>query len=302
MVRVAGDLARRCLNVCDHRPVRWNQIEVHMRSAAICLTCAALLVAPVHAQTQQAFEVASIRRNLTSNQQGGGLAGPQPGGRFIAIGVTLRRLVAGAYDDAQVDGGPAWIDTDRFDVNARADGERSPAEIRHMVRPLLAERFKLIVHSETREMPVYVLTAARTDRKLGPTLRESDATCAEEARNFFPAAPAFPPACGDFRASARTLTARGMTMPGLARLLSGRVGRPVLDRTGLEQAYDLEIEWSSDLGLQQAPPGSAGASELTPDGVSLFTALQEQLGLRLQATRGPVDVIVIDRVEPPTPN
>ena len=93
-----------------------------------------------------------------------------------------------------------------------------------------------------------------------------------------------------------------MTMPGLARLLSGRAGRPVLDRTGLDAAYDLEIEWSSDLGLLQALPGSAGAGELTPDGVSLFTALQEQLGLRLQATRGPVDVIVIDHAEPPTPN
>jgi uncharacterized protein (TIGR03435 family) len=275
-----------------------------MRTAAIGVIGAALLAPPgVQAQTPQTFEVASIRRNLTGNQQGGGLAAPQPGGRFMAIGATLRRLVADAYDDAQILGGPTWLDTDRFDVNARAGGEPSPAEIRRMLRPLLADRFKLVVHTEAREMPVYVLTAARTDRKPGPTLRESDAKCSGEARNFFPGgAPGSPPACGDFRLGARALTARGMTMTGLARLLSGRAGRPVLDRTGLDSAYDLEIEWSSDLGLLQPPPGSAGSGELTPDGVSLFTALQEQLGLRLQATRGPVDVIVIDRAEPPSPN
>ena len=93
-----------------------------------------------------------------------------------------------------------------------------------------------------------------------------------------------------------------MTLPRLAQVLSGSVGRPVLDRTGLNSAYDLELEWSSDLGLRQAPPGSAGTSELTPDGLSLFTAMQEQLGLRLQPTRGPVEVIVIDRAEAPTPD
>ena len=275
-----------------------------MRTTAISVICSALLVGPgLLAQTQPAFEVASIRRNLTSNQQGGGLAAPQPGGRFIAIGATLRKLVAGAYNGLRVDGGPAWIDTDRFDVNARADGERSPAEIALMLQALLADRFKLTVHTETHEMPVYVLTAARTDRRLGPKLHESDATCAKDARNFLPGGVlGSSPACGDFRLGARALTARGMTMPRLAGLLRDRVGRPVLDRTGLESTYDLEIEWSNDLGLRQAPPGSAGAAELTPDGVSLFTALQEQLGLRLQPSRGPVDVLVVDRAEPPTPN
>ena len=101
---------------------------------------------------------------------------------------------------------------------------------------------------------------------------------------------------------ARSLTARGMFMPMFAQMMRSRVGRPVVDRTGMDAAYDLELEWSSDLGLQQAPAGSAGASELTPEGLSLFTALQEQLGLRLQADRGPVDVVVIDSAEQPTPN
>ena len=133
-------------------------------------------------------------------------------------------------------------------------------------------------------------------------MRESDATCTQEARNFVPSATPGPPACGDFRLGAGALTARGMTMERLAQLLRSRVGRPVTNRTGLAAAYDLKIEWSSDLGLRQAPPGAAGASELTPEGLSLFTALQEQLGLRLEATRGPVEVIVIDGAEPPTPD
>ena len=273
------------------------------RSTAFFLVGLLVLATAARTQAQQTFDVASVRRNLNANGQGSGLTAPQPGGRFVAIGATLRRLVADAHDGLQVVGGPAWVDADRFDVNARAEGEPPPAAIMGMLRSLLADRFQLRVHPETREVAVYALTMARADRKPGPQLRESDEVCAREARIFFPgAAPGFPPACGDFRLGARMLTARGMTMSALARVLGSRAGRPVLDRTGLDTAYDLEIDWSSDLGLRQAPPGSAGAGELTPEGLSLFTALQEQLGLRLEATRGPVPVVVIDRVEPPTPD
>ena len=276
-----------------------------MRTLTFAIVALTLLATDaLTAQRQQpAFEVASVRRNVTFTQQGTGLAAPQPGGRYVAIGVTLRRLVADAYDEVQVLGGPGWMDTDRFDVNARAADDRPATEIIRMLRPLLADRFKLVAHAEAREMPVYTLSLARADRRPGPKLRETDATCAQESRNYFPtAAQGFPPPCGDFRLGTRALTARGMTMAGLSKLLGGRVGRPVIDRTGLSAAYDLEIDWSSDLGLKQAPPDSAGAAGLTPEGVSLFTALQEQLGLRLDATRGPVDVLVIDRVEPPAPD
>jgi uncharacterized protein (TIGR03435 family) len=278
-----------------------------MRSATLltALTLSAGAV-PTAAETvtqgPERFDVASIRRNTGGNQQGGGLAGPQPGGRFIALGATLRRLVSDAYEGFDVLGGPPWVSSDRFDINARSDGQVPPAQIRRMLQSLLADRFGLAVHTETREMALYTLTAARSDRRLGPKLRQSDAKCAEEARNFFPGATGFPPPCGDFRLGARSLTARGMMMKDLARLLGGRAGRPGLDRTGLDGVFDLELEWSSDLGLAQGPRDSAGAAELTPDGLSLFTALQEQLGLRLEPGRGPVDVTVIDRAEPPTPD
>jgi uncharacterized protein (TIGR03435 family) len=275
-----------------------------MRTAAVVVISSALLFAPPpHAQTPETFEVASVRRNLSGRQQGGGLAGVQPGGRFTAVGATLKRLVTLAYDGFQIAGGPAWMDTERFDIDARAGGDRTLPELTRMLRSLLAERFMLVVHTETQQMPIFVLETARRDRMLGPTLRESDAKCRAEARRFVPGGtPGRSPACGDFRLGAGALTARGMTMEGFARLLTGRVDRPVVDRTGLDSAYDLELEWSSDLGLRQAPPGSAGAGELTPDGLSLFTALQEQLGLRLEPTRGPVDVVVIDRAQLPPEN
>ena len=275
-----------------------------VRLAALCfIVTAAGLGAAASAQSdRQRFEVASIKRNVTGTQRGGGISAPQPGGRYLAIGATLRRLVGEAYD-LDVLGGPAWADSDRFDVNAKAEGEPTAVQIRRMLQPLLAERFKLAVHKEAREMPVYTLTLSRADRKVGQKLQESDAKCAAEARNYFPGGPpGFPPPCGDFRLGARALTARGMTMAGLARLLGGMVGRPVLDRTGLDAAFDIALQWSSDLGLRQTQPDSAGAAEVRPDGLSLFTAIQEQLGLRLDATRAPVDVLVIDSAEPPTPD
>jgi uncharacterized protein (TIGR03435 family) len=266
------------------------------------LSIAAALAAAVivAAQAPATFEVASIRRNAEAQR---GLAGPQPGGRFIGLGVTLHRLVSDAYDGLEVEGGPPWATKDRFDVNARAEGNPTAAQLRRMLRQLLADRFALVVRTQKREMPVYTLTNARPGGLLGPKLQRSDAKCAAEAVDFFPGtSPGFPPPCGDYRLGARALTARGMTMGGLARLLAGLAGRPGLDHTGLDGFYDLELEWSSDLGLRQAPPDAAGAGELKADGLSIFTALQEQLGLKLEPRRGPVDVVVIERAEPPTEN
>jgi uncharacterized protein (TIGR03435 family) len=274
------------------------------------IVSAASSAAPMAGQapvtSEPAFEVVSIKRNLSPNPVGSGLSAPQPGGRYIAMGVTARRLIGDAYDAEQIIGGPSWLDVDRFDVNARADGNPAPAEIRRLIGPMLADRFALAFHLEAREMPVYALTVARSDRALGSHLRQSDPTCAAEARRYFPGATGFPPPCGDFRMGARALTARGMTMAGLGGLLRGRVGRPVLDRTELEGAFDLELEWTTDGGLVPflpGPPDTGGASDVVAvDGISLFTALQDQLGLRLDATRGPVEVLVIDRIEPPTPD
>jgi uncharacterized protein (TIGR03435 family) len=273
------------------------------RTAVIALVTAVAVSPAAQAQSsdQRTFDVASIKPNIT-HKGPGSLAAPQPGGRYVGIGVTLRRLINDAYDPFDILGGPDWVGTERFDVNARAEGEPNPSAIRRMLRPLLADRFKLEVHTELREMSVFEMRLARTDGRLGSGLTQSDTKCAEEARNFFPGAMGFPPPCGDYRLGAGAFVGRGLTMAALAGMLGGRVGRPVIDRTGLAAAFDVDMKWTSDVGLQPMPPDAAGASTLSADGLTLFTALREQLGLRLDPGRAPVEVLVIDRAEPPTPD
>ena len=269
--------------------------------ATVVFVVATALPPAMHAQsvTERTFDVASIKRNVSNTVRGSGLSAPQPGGRYIGIGVTLRRLIGDAYD-MDVYGGPDWMASDRFDVNATAEGNPTAAQIRLMLRPLLADRFKLKVHTEAREMPVYEMRLTRGDGRAGAGLKQSDAKCAEEAHNFFPGKLGFPPPCGDFRLGAGALVARGMTMTGLAELLGRITGRPVFNRTDQDGAFDIEMKWSSDGGLTGIPRDAAGANTLTADGLTLFTAIREQLGLRLDSSRAAVDVLVVDHAEPPT--
>jgi uncharacterized protein (TIGR03435 family) len=270
------------------------------RRGLLGLSLAALSLSVASAAQQAAtFDVASIKRNLEWNQPGSGLAGPQPGGRFIGRGVTLRRLISDAYD-MDVIGGPEWIGSDRFDVNATTTGDFGPEDIRLLLRPLLAERFNLVVHTEQRDRSVYAMTVARSDR-LGPNLTRSDPKCAADALKYFPTV-GFPAPCGDFRMGPRELTGRGISMRMLGGILSGRVGRTVVDRTGLTGRFDLEMKWATEAGLVVGPDRAGATDPASSDGASIFTALQEQLGLKLEATRAAIDVIVVDRAEPPTPD
>jgi uncharacterized protein (TIGR03435 family) len=193
--------------------------------------------------------------------------------------------VSDAYGGIEVRGGPSWIASDRFDVNARAVGSPTPLQIMRMLRPMLADRFELVVHIEAPVVDAFALMLDRSDRRLGERLSQSDATCAEDARSAFPALGP-QPQCGDFRMGAAVLSARAITMATLAGILSGNAGRPIVDRTGLgDQRFDVVLEWSND-----------------PAGVSVFTALREQLGLKLDPTQAPVEIVVVDRAEPPTPD
>ena len=252
-----------------------------------------------------AFEVASIKPNRSGNS--GWRMAPQPGGRVVAENVPLRALIQAAYQlrAFQIFGGPSWLDTDRFDIAAKAASNSNPDEMLPMLRTLLAARFRLAVHNETREQPIYALTLSRSDGKLGSRLRASDANCAAAALNAVPTRPdpSRPPACGDFRMSAGRLIATGMSIESLAGRLSERVNRPVQDRTALGGVFDLDIEFLADQLQQPGPAGAdanAGASD--PSSPSIFTALQEQLGLKLESTRGSVEILVIDHVEQPTEN
>ncbi|OFV93633.1 MAG: hypothetical protein A3G76_06170 [Acidobacteria bacterium RIFCSPLOWO2_12_FULL_65_11] len=257
------------------------------------------------------FEAASVKPNKSGSGQVS--IGIQPGGRFNAVNVPLRFLIRNAYQlqDFQLVGGPGWITSERFDIIAKAEGDPPPVPpgttgpFQIMMRNLMADRFRLKVHKETREMPVYALVLARADRQLGPQLRPSTVDCAARGRGRGapppPPQPGERPACG-MRIGPGTMTGGGFPISQLATALSQFAQRVVLDRTGLTGNFDLDLTWTPDQ-IPQGPPGGAPAGAPPPpalDGPSLFTALQEQLGLKLESIRGPVEVVVIDSVEQPT--
>jgi uncharacterized protein (TIGR03435 family) len=250
------------------------------------------------------FEVASVKPNKSGD--GATALGFQPG-RFRAINETLVRLIGEAYATSfplprhQIIGGPTWIDADRFDVDAVVGGNPLSEQQHLMLRALLADRFKLATHNETRELPIYNLVKVRSDGRLGEKLRRSDIDCAalRAAGSIPPPVRSGPPPCimGFGRG---TLSAKAMTISQLANLgLTRLVNRPVVDRTGLDGAYDWTLEWMPNQPSPSQLDSPGTSAQIDPDRPSIFTALQEQLGLKLESTKGPVDVLVIDHVEPP---
>jgi uncharacterized protein (TIGR03435 family) len=267
---------------------------------------------------QPAFEVASVR----ANKSGEGFIRfqRQPGGRFTATNVPLRELIRFAYQVQlfQMEGLPGWTASERFDVVAKAEGDPPPSPpggppdpMLLMTRTLLAERFKLKVRTETREMPIYALVVARADGKVGDRLVASTVDCqalfAARGRAGAPPPPGPPapgerPMCG-LRFGPGNLSAGGIPMTQFANSLSTSVGRHVVDKTGLTGSYEFELSWTPDqLPQNPPPPGAPPPPPIDPNGPSIFTALQEQLGLKLESARGPVQVLVIERVDRPTPD
>ena len=270
--------------------------------------------APIGARSQApapgpAFEVASVKPNKSGELVGS--IGGRPGGQVVVTNNTLRNIVRNAYQlqNFQIVGGPEWFDTERFDITAKAvDSNPTQQEFQSMVQRLLADRFKLVVHRETRQSPIYALVLARSDGTRGPKLTPSTTDClalaAAAARGATPPpAPPNPngrPLCGTRTLPGRIL-AGGVTMDDLARNVSNFAGRMTLNRTGLQGRFDLELEFTPD---QLPPEGTLppGLPKPPVDGPSLFTAMQEQLGLKLDSQRGPVDVLVIDAADRPTPD
>jgi bla regulator protein blaR1 len=250
-----------------------------------------------------AFEVASVKPNTSGD--GRVLMTPQPGGRLNLVNVPLRLMIRNAYrvQDFQIVGGPDWLSTARFDVVAKAEGGNpSQEELQLMLRSLLADRFKLVVRPDTREMPTYSLVPARADGKTGAQLRKSDANCGPATAPGAPPAPGQLPSCGSMLGFGN-LKARGSTMAALASTLSTFAGRIVVDRTGLAGGYDVDLNWTPDQISRPAgggdQPVQVNGVTVDPNGPSLFTALQEQLGLKLESAKGPVDVLVVERAEKP---
>jgi len=281
-------------------------------AAMVVIQCAATAFARSQGAASQplpSFDVASVKQN-DSVGESGRISGPTPG-RFTVTNVPLRFIMLYGYQllDHQLIGAPDWTFSTRFDITATYPTENAPTEqdARAMLQKLLADRFGFVGHRDTRELPMYALVMARRDRSLGPQLVRSDVDCEKwlaEKRPQLGAGGPSPVAPGGARPACMMMTTRQFltagtkTIQNLSVSLQSLVGRPVVDRTGLSGTFNIDLQWTS--GVAPAP---AGGNAPPPDeGASIFTALQEQLGLKLEPARGPFEVLVIDSVQRPTPD
>jgi len=230
-------------------------------------------------QTRAAFEAASVKRNVSGSRRGSTQL--RPGGRLAVVNENLRSLVRDAYGEGRLEvvGGPKWLDTDTWDIAATAGRDVADDDAWAMLRTLLEQRFKLVARREIREQPIYALVPA--GKRSASPLRPSSTDC-----------PITGNPCGIQSAQGR-LVGTAAEMSDLVRSLSRVVGRPVIDKTGLSGRFDFTVTWTPDVAgtLESAAPDAQGNS--------IFTALTEQLNLKLEPQRGPVAIIVVDSAERP---
>ncbi|HEX4348239.1 MAG TPA: TIGR03435 family protein [Vicinamibacterales bacterium] len=287
-----------------------------MRVWLSAIAAAILAAASIFAQAPASgsfptFDVTSVKVNDSSSPRGGRLGA----GLLEQTNVTLKDLVQLAYGKREVQGGPNWVDVERFDVMARGhfdlsafvpppDG--SPAPVYVMLRSLLQDRFMLQAHVASAERPVYALKVARDDGRLGPNLKRADVDCNAliQAQVKGEPPPPLPPSAGtppcSLRRAAGHVTGNAVSMGQLANVLFGSADRLIVDQTGLPGVYDLDFEWGElTAGRSNVPPPQGSHVD---DDVPVFTAIRNELGLKLEATRANVEIVVIDRAEQPTQN
>lgn len=257
----------------------------------------------LQAQTNSAsehiqFEAASVKLNTSGSDNE--RIRLLPGGRLEISNMTLRLLIQSAYrvTSFQIASGPGWLDSDRFDISAKPDADPGPAGVLVMLQSLLEQRFALAAHREVREERVYLLTLSKGSRKLEP----AEGTCVPRDPARTPPNPepgqSPPNYCGNIRRSRQSLEGDGIPVASLSGQLASILERAVIDKTGLPGLFNFRLRWTPETDLAQ--PGASPTSD--PAAPSIFTALQEQLGLRLEFGRGPVEMLVIDRVEKPGAN
>lgn len=242
----------------------------------LVLLAATLLTAFAQSPTARpAFEVASVKPGTGPDSYS--IIQATPGGRFTAQNLPLKYLIGVAYEvkGPQIQGGPGWIEMTRFDISAKAEGSPTLPEMLPMLRSLLEERFKLAIHRDTKQLSILALTVAKGQAKL---VKSSAGGCGS-------------PTCG-LRSIRYGLAGTEVSMSDLTKGLSEVLGVIVIDRTGLPDHYDVHLEWSPD----PSRPGWNGP------GASIFADLQEQLGLKLESQKAPVEVLVIDHAEKPDAN
>ncbi len=325
-----SDLKKRIVRIMTQRTAAGINVRKKLLLAAAAITAVALPLSiglmnasegraqsgPTGGDSSPSFEVASIKPAKSGSQ--GMFIRIQPGGRFSANGITMKSLMQEAYGvkEAQIAEAPPWFDSERFDIQAKPDEllgaeidklspEQRKDKIMQMLQALFVDRLKLKLGHESRDLSVYELVVAKN----GPKFHESTFKPPEK----LPASPP-PPTKGRTPGQGIWMTGRGnltVTYGGLdmfATVLSRIVGRIVLDKTGLTGKYDFKLQWTPDESqgpaLPGGPPNGPNGAPPPPEssGPSLFTAIQEQLGLKLQSEKAPVDVLVIEHVEKPSEN
>jgi uncharacterized protein (TIGR03435 family) len=285
---------------------RCEGATVRRRNGATVRRCAfalmLLALAPLAAQTP-AFEAASVKPNKSGTP--GMEIRVTPNGGFIATNAPLLALIRQAFgvQDYQLIDVPGWAASERFDIVARAPGTTQD-QLPTMLQGLLTDRFGLVVRRDRMEMPMYAAVMARADGRLGPRMQPSTpATAAYCASQRLPpgSRPAADPArlCGT-RQSLGTASGGDAPLAALFRFVSQQAGRAIVDRTSLTGNFDYDLTWTPDQFANRETPAVVNGNAIDPQGPSLFTALQEQLGLKMDPQRGMVDVVVVARLERPT--
>ena len=284
-----------------------------MKTVLLTLACIALsTTVPSGAASAQRldaeFEIASIKMNTTPRPPVNvvertlmrATASAAGNGRYTVRAITLGALIEAAYSvrDAQVVAAPSWVNSERFDVDALAPGATTFEQMRPMLQALLADRFRLVLRRETTQLPVYELMPVRNGLKIAP-MKAGSCVPVDKAKPFEPLN-----ICGGLRRQIAgfaperrdIIEAVGVPMAKLIEYLSEETGRVVIDKTGFTDVFNFRLEFASNVDAGVANVESPASA------LSIFSAVEEQLGMRLRSTTGPVDLLVIDRVERPSPN
>jgi bla regulator protein BlaR1 len=289
MAGVTGsDLKRRIERIMTHPITKQLDLGKKVLLAAAAFSAIAAPIAfgvmsapPIRAQARAStakpiIQVVSIKRNTSG--EGNSMFTMPLGEKFTATNVRARMLIAMAYDlkPHQLSGAPDWLESEKYDIQAKTGAPADRDQMKLTMQALLADRFKLAIHLDPKEMPIYALVASKGATKLRPAAGDG------ESKSQF-----------RIGIGVGLLNLHGASMAQLADALSRVVGRDVIDKTGIAGTFDVELDWTPDERRDRMPEDA---------GPSLFTAIQEQLGLKLEAQKGPVDIVVIDHVEKPSQN
>ena len=285
------------------------------------ISCSVLGIAlPLFSQqsqtTKPSFEVATVKPSASGENRSSIMG--QPGGRFTVTNATLKMVIGVAYRvrDFQILGGPGWAGTDRWNIEGKAEegsipqvappfDPTAPNPLMLMVQSLLEDRFHLKMHREMRELPVYDLVVAKSGSKMKLSDDQSPIVAPERGSPPPPKPQrGGPMPRGMMAMGLGSMDANGVPFSNFIQALSQQLGRTVIDKTGLKGFYDIKLQWTPELGAGLVKSGGSDSDPPPPDtsGPSIFTAIQEQLGLRLESAKGPVEVLVIESVQRPAEN